>query len=87
MEDKELIYRISELNFDVDVLVQKIEAGNYRMAATEKGEFTGNQITVSDKETVASTASEIYRLYGKMKAKDGSLVNIYLPEDLMDELE
>lgn len=84
---QKLIYRIAEPNFDVDALVQKIEAGNYRMAATEKGAFTGNQISVSDKETVASTASEAYRLYGKMKAKDGSLVNIYLPEDLMNELE
>ena len=84
---QKLIYRIAEPNFDVDALVQKIEAGNYRMAATEKGEFTGNQISVSDKETVASTASEAYRLYGKMKAKDGSSVNTYLPEDLMNELE
>ena len=84
---QKLIYRIAEPNFDVDALVQKIEAGNYRMAATEKGEFTGNQITVSDNEADASASSETYRLYGKMKAKDGSSVHIYLPEDLMNELE
>lgn len=82
-----LTYRIAEPNFDVDALVQKIEAGDYRMAGTEKGEFTGNQITVSDNEAEASASSETYRLYGKMKAKDGSSVNIYLPEDLMNELE
>ena len=84
---QKLIYRIAEPNFDVDALVQKIEAGNYRMAATEKGEFTGNQITVSDNEADASASSETYRLYGKMKADDGSSVHIYLPEDLMNELE
>ena len=82
-----LTYRIAEPNFDVDALVKKIEEGNYRLSSTEKGAFTGNQISVSDKETVASTASETYRLYGKMKAKDGSSVHIYLPEDLMNELE
>lgn len=81
---QKLIYRIAEPNFDVDALVQKIEAGNYRMAATEKGAFTGNQISVSDKETVVSTASEAYRLYGKMKAKDGSSVNIYLPQNIVN---
>lgn len=48
---QKLIYRIAEPNFDVDALVQRIEAGDYRMAGTEKGEFTGNQITVSDNET------------------------------------
>ena len=82
-----LTYRIAEPTFDVEALVKEIEEGNYRLSSTEKGAFTGNQISVSDKETVASTASETYRLYGKMKAKDGSLVNIYLPEDLMNELE
>lgn len=81
---QKLIYRIAEPNFDVGALVQKIEAGNYRMAATEKGAFTGNQISVSDKETVVSTASEAYRLYGKMKAKDGSSVNIYLPQNIVN---
>lgn len=40
-----------------------------------------------EEEEAASTASETYRLYGKMKADDGSSVNIYLPEDLMNELE
>ena len=84
---QELTYGIAEPNFDIEALVKKIEEGNYRLSSTEKGEFTGNQISVSDKETVASTASETYRLYGKMKAKDGSSVNIYLPEDLMNELE
>ena len=82
-----LTYRIAEPNFDVDALVQKIEAGDYRMAGTEKGEFAGNQITVSDNEAEASVSQRDISFIWKMKAKDGSSVNTYLPEDLMNELE
>ena len=84
---QKITYMLGEPTFDIETLLQEINQGSYRKVLTEKGAFTGNQISVSDKETVASTASETYRLYGKMKAKDGSSVHIYLPEDLMNELE
>ena len=84
---QKITYMLGEPTFDIETLLQEINQGSYRKVLTEKGAFTGNQISVSDKETVASIASETYRLYGKMKAKDGSSVHIYLPEDLMNELE
>lgn len=81
---QKITYMLGEPTFDIETLLQEINQGSYRKVLTEKGEFTGNQISVSDKETAASTASETYRLYGKMKAKDGSSVNIYLPQNIMN---
>lgn len=84
---QKITYMLGEPTFDIETLLQEINQGSYRKVLTEKGAFTGNQISVSDNEAEASASSETYRLYGKMKAKDGSSVNIYLPEDLMNELE
>lgn len=85
---QKLIYRIAEPNFDIDALVQKIEAGNYRMAATEKGKLSGHQITVIEEEDeAASTASEnievkYYKITttdktGAAKIKYGSTVKLF----------
>lgn len=84
----------------LEQLQKNLEAGQYKNGAVEENVVTfaeGMDGSVADipenewpkfeEEEAASTASETYRLYGKMKAKDGSLVNIYLPEDLMNELE
>lgn len=83
----------------LEQLQKNLEAGEYKNGAVEENVVTfaeGMDGSVADipenewpkfEEEAASTASETYRLYGKMKAKDGSLVNIYLPEDLMNELE
>ena len=65
---QKITYMLGEPTFDIETLLQEINQGSYRKVLTEKGAFTGNQISVSDKETVASIASETYRLYGKMKA-------------------
>ena len=81
---QKITYMLGEPTFDIETLLQEINQGSYRKVLTEKGAFTGNQISVSDKETVASIASETYRLYGKMKAKDGSSVNIYLPQNIVN---
>lgn len=46
---QKLIYRIAYPNYDIGKLVEKINAGRYRMAAgTDKGEFTGHIIDVAD---------------------------------------
>lgn len=84
----------------LEQLQKNLEAGQYKNGAVEENVVTfaeGMDGSVADipenewpkfeEEEAASTASETYRLYGKMKAKDGSSVNIYLPEDLMNELE
>lgn len=68
-------------------LIKSIQDGKFYSYNNESKAFTGNKIEILDQQVVVSTASETYRLYGKMKAKDGSSVNIYLPEDLMNELE
>lgn len=68
-------------------LIKSIQDGKFYSYNNESKAFTGNKIEILDQLVVVSTASETYRLYGKMKAKDGSSVNIYLPEDLMNELE
>ncbi len=81
---QKITYMLGEPTFDIETLLQEINQGSYRKVLTEKGKFTGNQISVSDNETVASTAGETYRLYGKMKAKDGSSVNIYLPQNIVN---
>ena len=91
---------ISEENVTIENLLEQLqknlEAGEYKNGSVEKvvefeeSAIDGTQADVEEpefEEEAASTASETYRLYGKMKAKDGSLVNIYLPEDLMNELE
>ena len=86
---------------DIETLLKSLENNQYRYnegdiktAITFAEGMDGsvadipeNEWPKFEEEEAASTASETYRLYGKMKAKDGSLVNIYLPEDLMDELE
>ena len=84
----------------LEQLQKNLEAGEYKNGAVEANVVTfaeGMDGSVADipedewpefeEEEAASTASETYRLYGKMKAKDGSSVHIYLPEDLMNELE
>ena len=84
----------------LEQLQKNLEAGQYKNDAVEANVVTfaeGMDGSVADipedewpefeEEEAASTASETYRLYGKMKAKDGSSVHIYLPEDLMNELE
>ncbi len=84
----------------LEQLQKNLEAGEYKNGAVEANVVTfaegmdGSVANIPEdewpefeEEEAASIASETYRLYGKMKAKDGSLVNIYLPEDLMDELE
>lgn len=91
---------ISEENVTIENLLEQLqknlEAGQYKNGSVEKvvefeeSAIDGTQADVEEpefEEEAASTASETYRLYGKMKAKDGSSVNIYLPEDLMNELE
>lgn len=86
---------------DIETLLKSLENNQYRYneddittAITFAEGMDGSVADIPEEEwpkfeeeEAASTASEAYRLYGKMKAKDGSLVNIYLPEDLMDELE
>ena len=86
---------------DIETLLKSLENNQYRYneddiktAITFAESMDGsvadipeNEWPKFEEEEAASTASETYRLYGKMKAKDGSLVNIYLPEDLMNELE
>ena len=84
----------------LEQLQKNLEAGQYKNGAVEENVVTfaesmdGSVANIPEDEwpefeegEAASTASETYRLYGKMKAKDGSSVNIYLPEDLMNELE
>lgn len=84
----------------LEQLQKNLEAGQYKNGSVEENVVTfaeGMDGSVADipkeewpefeEEEAASTASETYRLYGKMKAKDDSSVNIYLPEDLMNELE
>ena len=84
----------------LEQLQKNLEAGQYKNGAVEENVVTfaegmdGSVANIPEEEwpkfeeeEAASTASETYRLYGKMKAKDGSSVNIYLPEDLMNELE
>lgn len=80
----------------LEQLQKNLEAGQYKNGSVEKvvefeeSAIDGTQADVEEpefEEEAASTASEAYRLYGKMKAKDGSSVHIYLPEDLMNELE
>ena len=45
---QELVYRIAYPNYDIGKLVEKINAGRYRMAGMDKGEFTGHIISVAD---------------------------------------
>lgn len=45
---QELVYRIAYENYDIGKLVEKINAGRYRMAGADKGEFTGHIIGVAD---------------------------------------
>ena len=45
---QELVYRIAYPSYDIGKLVEKINAGRYRMAGTDKGEFTGHIIDVAD---------------------------------------
>lgn len=45
---QELVYRIAYENYDIGKLVEKINAGRYRMAVADKGEFTGHIISVKD---------------------------------------
>lgn len=84
----------------LEQLQKNLEAGEYKNGAVEANVVTfaegmdGSVANIPEdewpefeEEEAASTSSEAYRLYGKMKAKDGSSVNIYLPEDLMNELE
>ena len=84
----------------LEQLQKNLEAGEYKNGAIEENVVTfaesmdGSVADIPEdewpefeEEEAASTASETYRLYGKMKAKDGSSVHIYLPEDLMNELE
>ena len=80
----------------LEQLQKNLEAGQYKNDSVEKvvefeeSAIDGTQADVEEpefEEEAASTASETYRLYRKMKAKDGSSVHIYLPEDLMNELE
>lgn len=92
---------ISEENVTIENLLEQLqknlEAGQYKNGSVEKvvefeeSAIDGTQADVEEpefeEEETASTASEAYRLYGKMKAKDGSSVHIYLPEDLMNMLE
>ena len=84
----------------LEQLQKNLEAGEYKNGAVEANVVTfaegmdGSVANIPEdewpefeEEEAASIASETYRLYGKMKAKDGSSVHIYLPEDLMNELE
>lgn len=84
---QKITYMLGEPTFDIETLLQEINQGSYRKVLTEKGAFTGNQISVSDNEAEASVSQRDISFIWKMKAKDGSSVNIYLPEDLMNELE
>ena len=45
---QELVYRIAYEYYDIGKLVEKINAGRYRMAGADKGEFTGHIIGVKD---------------------------------------
>ena len=45
---QELVYRIAYPDYDIGKLVEKINAGRYRMAAADKGEFTGHIISVKN---------------------------------------
>lgn len=45
---QELVYRIAYPDYDIGKLVEKINAGRYRMAGADKGEFTGHIIDVAD---------------------------------------
>ncbi len=66
---QELTYGIAEPNFDIEALVKKIEEGNYRLSSTEKGEFTGNQISVSDNEAEASVSQRGISFIWKNESK------------------
>lgn len=86
---------------DIETLLKSLENNQYRYNEDDiktaitfaegmdgsVADIPENEWPKFEEEEAASTASETYRLYGKMKAKDGSSVNIYLPEDLMNELE
>lgn len=86
---------------DIETLLNSLENNQYRYneddiktAITFAEGMDGSVADIPEdewpefeEEEAASIASETYRLYGKMKAKDGSSVHIYLPEDLMNELE
>lgn len=65
-------------------LIKSIQDGKFYSYNNESKAFTGNKIEILDQLVVVSTASETYRLYGKMKAKDGSSVNIYLPQNIVN---
>lgn len=88
---------ISEENVTIENLLEQLqknlEAGQYKNGSVEKvvefeeSAIDGTQADVEEpefEEEAASTASETYRLYGKMKAKDGSSVNIYLPQNIVN---
>ena len=84
---QKITYMLGEPTFDIETLLQEINQGSYRKVLTEKGAFTGNQISVSDNEAEASVSQRGILFVWKMKTKDGSSVNIHLPEDIMNELE
>ena len=83
---------------DIETLLKSLENNQYRYnegdiktAITFAEGMDGsvadipeNEWPKFEEEEAASTASETYRLYGKMKAKDGSSVNIYLPQNIVN---
>ena len=83
---------------DIETLLKSLENNQYRYneddiktAITFAEGMDGSVADIPEEEwpkfeeeEAASTASETYRLYGKMKAKDGSSVNIYLPQNIMN---
>ena len=83
---------------DIETLLKSLENNQYRYneddiktAITFAEGMDGSVADIPEdewpkfeEEEAASTASEAYRLYGKMKAKDDSSVNIYLPQNIMN---
>ena len=66
---QKITYMLGEPTFDIETLLQEINQGSYRKVLTEKGAFTGNQISVSDNEAEASVSQRGISFIWKNESK------------------